>query len=159
MKALVLIGLIICFLETPVVFAEQTTVPSPTTIVKKPDWFKQPPANLPHNITTATRNNKQIILYFYQDSCPFCAKLLKHDFGNPDIANKTRQYFEVIPINMKGTKPVTDISGTVLNEADFAAEKDVLATPVLLFLDEAGTEVLRVNGYYPSPYTQVPKLM
>lgn len=118
---------------------------------KKPDWFQQSPANLVQDIATATRNSKRVVLYFYQESCPYCAKLLKHNFGNAEIAAKTRQHFEVIPINLWGSNTVTDNEGNTLSEAAFAAGQDVQATPTLLFLDEGGAEVLRVNGYYPPP--------
>jgi thioredoxin-related protein len=114
----------------------------------KPDWFKESFLDLRDDVKEATAANKRVILYFYQDGCPYCAKLLKEDFGNPKIVDKTRQHFDVIALNMWGDREVTDMSGKATTEKAFAAELQVQYTPTLLFLNEDGTVVLRVNGYY-----------
>lgn len=114
----------------------------------KPGWFKESFLDIREDIEEATAAGKRLLLYFYQDGCPYCAKLLNDNFGNRVITEKTRSGFDVIAINMWGDREVTDLSGGATTEKAFAAALRVQYTPTLLFLDEQGKVVLRINGYF-----------
>ncbi len=116
--------------------------------VDKPAWFKLSLMELPHDIDEAKKAGKRLILYFYQDGCPYCEKLLKDNFGRQDIADKARQHFDLIAINMWGDKEVIDLQGNNTIEKDLAFDMKVMYTPTMLFLDENGKTALRINGYY-----------
>jgi len=45
-----------------------------------------------------------VLLSFYQDGCPYCAKLLNDNFGDRALADKTRRGFDVIAINLWGDR-------------------------------------------------------
>ena len=62
---------------------------------EKPDWFKVSFLDLNEDIDEAAVNNKRLMLYFYQDGCPYCKKLLEDNFGQRKIAEKTQKYFDV----------------------------------------------------------------
>ncbi|MDH5181895.1 MAG: thioredoxin fold domain-containing protein [Gammaproteobacteria bacterium] len=113
-----------------------------------PAWFKQSFLDISEDIEEANRRNRRLLLYFYQDGCPYCAKLLQDNFGQRRIADKTQSYFDVIAINMWGDREVTWIDGDVSTEKVTAARLRVMFTPTLLFLDENGNVALRINGYY-----------
>lgn len=115
---------------------------------EKPDWFKNSFLDIREDIGEAKQADKRVMLYFYQDGCPYCAKLLRDNFGQRDIADKTHNNFDVIAINMWGDREVTDLKGNLLTEKRFASNLKVMFTPTLLFLDEQGGVVLRINGYY-----------
>jgi len=115
---------------------------------EKPSWFKESFLDLREDVEEATANKKRVLLYFYQDGCPYCAKLLQDNLGQKKIADKTRNNFDVIALNMWGDKEVTDLSGNVTTEKKFAENLKVMYTPTLLFLNEKGQLALRVNGYY-----------
>jgi len=115
---------------------------------EQPEWFKLSFLDLREDVREAADAGKRVILYFYQDGCPYCAKLLQDNFGQRDIAEKTQKHFDVIAINMWGDREVTDLQGNQVPEKRFAADLKVMFTPTLLFLDERGEVVLRVNGYY-----------
>lgn len=120
---------------------------------EKPSWFKESFLDLREDITEASESNKRVILYFYQDGCPYCAKLLQDNLGQKKLANKTQKYFDVIAINMWGDKEVTDLSGQITTEKKFTEQMKVMYTPTLVFLNEKGNVALRVNGYYaPNKY-------
>ena len=89
-----------------------------------------------------------MVPYFYQDGCPYCAKLLNDNVGNRKTADKTQWSFDVIAINMWGDREVIDLSGETTTEKAFAAALRVQYTPVLLFLKEQGRMVNRINGYF-----------
>ncbi|HEC29350.1 MAG TPA: redoxin domain-containing protein [Gammaproteobacteria bacterium] len=122
----------------------------------KPDWFKLSLMELQDDVTEAAKEGKRVILFFYQDGCPYCAKLLKDNFTDKNIVRKIRKNFDVIAINMWGDKEITDLQGRETIEKDFAEQMKVMYTPTLLFLDEKGKVALRINGYYyPEKFSSV----
>jgi thioredoxin-related protein len=114
----------------------------------KPAWFKNSFLDLREDLREASDEGKRLILYFYQDGCPYCAKLLNENFSIKAIVDKTRQNFQLVAINMWGDREVTGLSGETTTEKAFAASMKVMYTPTMLFLDEQGRRVLRINGYY-----------
>ncbi|MBZ0072476.1 MAG: thioredoxin fold domain-containing protein [Gammaproteobacteria bacterium] len=116
---------------------------------EKPAWFKHSFLDIREDIAEATAAGKRVVLYFYQDGCPYCEKLLNTNFALHDVVEKTRTGFDVIAINMWGDREVTGLSGGMTTEKQFATDLRVMFTPTLLFLNESGAVVLRVNGYYP----------
>lgn len=115
---------------------------------EKPSWFKESFLDLSEDVAEATKNKKRVLIYFYQDGCPYCSKLLQDNLGQKKLADKTRKNFDVIALNMWGDREVTDINGVTLTEKKFAEKLKVMYTPTLLFLTEQGKVALRVNGYY-----------
>ncbi len=115
---------------------------------EQPVWFKQSFLDLREDVAEAHADGKRLMLYFYQDGCPYCQKLLETNFALRDITDKTRATLDVVSINMWGDREVTDLQGKVRTEKQFAQEWKVMFTPTLLFLNEQGELILRVNGYY-----------
>lgn len=115
---------------------------------EQPAWFKNSFLDLREDVAEAAKHGKRVLLYFYQDGCPYCKKLLQDNFGQRPIADKTRQFFDVIAINMWGDREVADLAGAAMTEKDFARQMKVMFTPTLIALDEKGGQALRINGYY-----------
>lgn len=116
---------------------------------EKPAWFKASFLDLGEDIAEATDAGKRVVLYFYQDGCPYCTLLLRENFGDQQLAAYTRKHFDVIAINMWGDRDVTDLAGNTQTEKAFAAALKVQYTPTLIFLTEQGRVALRINGYFP----------
>ncbi|MES9847597.1 MAG: thioredoxin family protein, partial [Candidatus Thiodiazotropha sp.] len=114
----------------------------------KPAWFKNSFLDLQEDLQEATEEDKRVILYFHQDGCPYCAKLLNENFSIKAIVDKTQEAFQLVAINIWGDREVTGLSGEATTEKAFAASMKVMYTPTMLFLDEQGRRVLRINGYY-----------
>lgn len=115
----------------------------------QPEWFKQSFLDLREDVAEATAGDRRVILYFYQDGCPYCARLLQVNLADQEIADLTRRHFDVIAINLWGDREVVGLSGEAITEKQLGTEFKVQFTPSLLFLDEAGKVVLRINGYFP----------
>lgn len=113
-----------------------------------PAWFKVSFLDLFEDIEDAASNNKRLLVYYYQDGCPYCKKLLEENFSQREIAEKTQQYFDVVSINLWGDKEVT-VGDKEYTEKQFAEALKVQYTPTLLFFDENNKIVFRANGYYP----------
>jgi thioredoxin-related protein len=117
--------------------------------VEKPEWFATSFLDIREDVNEAANGGKRVILYFYQDGCPYCKKLLDTNFALRQTENKTRRHYEVIAINMWGDREVTGFDGEMTTEKEFAKSLRVMFTPTLLFLNEQGKVTLRLNGYYP----------
>jgi len=114
-----------------------------------PAWFKESFLDIRDDVKEAAKSGRRLMLYFHQDGCPYCAKLLRENFGDKAIAEKTRRHFDVIAINLWGDREVTDLAGKATTEKEFAKSLRVQFTPTLLMLDEKGGTALRLNGYVP----------
>lgn len=114
-----------------------------------PAWFKESFLDLREDIAEAGKAGRRLMLYFHQDGCPYCTRLLTENFGQKRIADKTRRHFDVLAINIWGDREVTDTAGRTLTEKAFAKSLGVQFTPTLLLLDEQGAVALRLNGYQP----------
>ena len=128
--------------------AASAQVASPYAI-EHPPWFAHSFLDLREDIADATRDGKRLLLYFGQDGCPYCARLMQTNFTQRPIVDKARQHFVVIAINIWGDREVTWVDGTRLGEKAFARQLGIQFTPTLVFFDEKGNIALRLNGYYP----------
>ncbi len=115
--------------------------------VEQPAWFKNSFLDLDEDIEEAREASKRLMVFFYQDGCPYCKKLLQDNFGQRDIAEKTRKNFDVVSLNIWGDREMT-FSGVTSTEKEFAAALKVMYTPTLIFFNEEGKVILRANGYY-----------
>ncbi|WP_462331075.1 thioredoxin family protein [Thiohalocapsa halophila] len=115
----------------------------------KPDWFKNSFLDIREDVSDAAEAGKRVMLYFYQDGCPYCEKLLRENFADQEISQTARDGFDVIAINIWGDREVTDTAGAATTEKQFAAALGVQYTPTILLLDEDANAVLRIDGYYP----------
>lgn len=125
----------------------------PTTrSLKNPPWFKQSFLNLQDDLAEAKQAGKiGVIVYFGQNNCAYCDKLLKHNFGRDDIADYTQKYFDVVHLDIWGKIEVTTAKGQKLSERAFADKEKVNFTPTLLFYNLDGEKIFKLRGYYP-PY-------
>ena len=113
-----------------------------------PAWFKVSFLDLFEDIEDAADNDKRLLIYYYQDGCPYCKKLLEENFSQRHISDKTKKYFDVVSINLWGDKEVT-VGEKVYTEKEFAEALKVQYTPTLLFFNENNKIAFRANGYYP----------
>lgn len=144
--------LMLFFMLPPAVNAADETELSPGLVnpgyEQKPAWFKVSFLDIYEDIAEAAAKDKRVMLYFYQDGCPYCKKLLEDNFGQRDIADKTRKYFEVVAINIWGNNEVI-VGDDEFTEAEFAAALKVQYTPTLIFFNKDNKAIYRANGYYP----------
>jgi thioredoxin-related protein len=112
-----------------------------------PPWFKQSFLDVKEDLADARKAGRGLMLYFYQDGCPYCARFLRETLARRDIADKTRRYFDVVAIDLRGDREVTDAAGKAMPEKNFAASMGVKYTPVFMMFDETGQVVLRLTGF------------
>lgn len=114
-----------------------------------PSWFKESFLTFEDDIQEATDAGKRVLIYVHQSGCPYCSALITQNFSQRDIEKRVRENYDVIMINMWGDAEIKTQSGESFTEKTFAKAIGVQYTPTLIFLDEAGDVLLRLNGYVP----------
>ena len=114
-----------------------------------PGWFSESLLDLRDDVAEAREKGKRVMLYFGQDGCPYCKRLMEVNFRQASIAAKAQRDLVALALNIWGDREVTWTDGTLTTEKRLAAQLKVQFTPTLVFLDERGGIALRVNGYYP----------
>ena len=116
-------------------------------ITEYPDWFKESFLDISEDISEAKDNGKRVAIFFHQDGCPYCNALVERNLAQKAVADKVKKNFDIIGLNMWGDRIVTYINGKQYTEKDLALALKVQFTPTMLFYDEKGKIVLRLNGY------------
>ncbi len=132
-------------------FAVQATEIDPAPLAEpivEPAWFKLSLLDLNGDLEDARSSGKHgLILYFGQKRCPYCKRFLEDNFSNKDIREFTRKHFDVISINVRGQRMLTDTQDKTMTERKFAVMLKANLTPTVMFLDLSGKPVLRLTGY------------
>jgi thioredoxin-related protein len=114
-----------------------------------PPWFTDTFLDFREDIRGAARDGRRLMVYFGQDGCPYCKELMVTNFSQRGIVAKTRRHFVAIALNLWGDRETTWLDGRTRSEKALARFLDVQFTPTLLFFDERGGVVARLNGYHP----------
>lgn len=130
------------------VFSDETL----SSEIVLPSWFKLSFLDLQDDLDEAvTEKKKGIIIYFGRKDCPYCKALLENNWTLKHIVHYTNKNFDVIAINTKGTRNVTDIDGFVYDEKNYSLKMKTNFTPSLLFINGEGKIVFKLSGYH-NPY-------
>ena len=121
----------------------------PVPAQEAPEWFVETFLDVREDAAEAARDGRRLMLYFMQDGCPYCRRLVTVNWREPQIVEKTRRHFVPVAINIWGDREVTLADGRRLPEKRFAAALKVQFTPTLLFFDEHGAVAYRIEGYLP----------
>ena len=112
-----------------------------------PDWFKLSLLDLSDDLRDLKASNKKyLILFMSQQGCGFCRLHLKNNWGDPQLLAYTQKYFEVVALDVRGSRQLTDFYGKTLTEREYAHEHGLEFTPTLVFVDVDGHEVFRLPG-------------
>ncbi len=114
-----------------------------------PDWFKESFLEFSDDVAEAAEEGKRLLLIFQQDGCPYCNLLVERNLSQKNILELVQEKFDVISINIWGDREVVTVGGQAYTEKEFSEALKVQFTPTLLFFNEKGKAVLKLNGYLP----------
>jgi thioredoxin-related protein len=120
---------------------------APAQPVEVPNWFAESFLEFPQDVREAAREGKRLMLYFWQDGCPYCQRMAQTTLADRAVAERTRRHFVAVALNLFGAREVEWIDGRRLSEKALAQALKIQATPTVLFLDEKGAVALRLVGY------------
>jgi thioredoxin-related protein len=120
------------------------------------DWFLDSFLELTDDLKSTAAAGKELAVIWEQAGCPYCRDTHLVNFAQKSIETYIRAHFEVIELNLHGSRAVTDFDGERLGERQLASKYGVRGTPTIQFfpdLDDLGQktprarEVNRIQGY------------
>jgi thioredoxin-related protein len=126
-------------------------------------WFLESFLELADDLATAAKNNKRLAIMWELRGCPYCKETHLVNFAKPEIANYIKARFEILQLNILGSREVTDFDGEKLTEKKFAQKYGVRGVPVFQFFPDSAAglaakpprerEAARGQGYIePQPF-------
>lgn len=103
--------------------------------------------DIPAEVAAAADQGKNLVVMFGQNGCPYCEKMHKRVFPHPQVADQYGAHFVLFEINIKGDLEVTAPDGVATTEKQYASEMRARATPLFVYYDKDGQDVLRLTGY------------
>lgn len=129
--------------------------------IYKQDWFLESLLELEDDLKSATAGKKRLAVLFELRGCPYCKDMHFVNFAQPDIEKYVREHFDILQLNIIGSREVTDFDGEKISEKNFASKYGVRYTPTFLFFPENADglrekkpmqrEVARWQGYVKPP--------
>ena len=120
-------------------------------------WFLQSFLDLREDLESAAANGKRLVIMWELRGCPYCRETHLVNFADAGIANYIRDNFEVLQLNLIGSRKVTDFDRQELSEKDLAQKYGIRFTPTFQFFppsssgieakDSMAREVARAPGY------------
>jgi thioredoxin-related protein len=112
-----------------------------------PAWFKDSFLDISEDVEEAKDSDKHLILYMHLTGCPYCFKMVEEGFKNSANTQIIKDNFDVVAINIKGSKEVSLNEDLTMTEAEVRDHFKVNFTPTIVFLDQSNKLVYKVNGY------------
>ena len=123
----------------------------------KEPWFLESFLELADDLDGAQKDGKRFVIMWELRGCPYCKETHFVNFARPDIADYIKANFDVLQLNIIGSRKVTDFDGAELSEKALAAKYNVRFTPTFQFFPERAAplkalapqkrEVARLPGY------------
>lgn len=99
----------------------------------------------------AAVEGKTLMLLFEQEGCSYCIALRRVNFAEPETADLLRRRFDIVALDIWGSREVVDFAGATMTEKQYAQTFKVHFTPMAVFLAPDGKELFRMTGYYRPP--------
>lgn len=125
-------------------------------------WFLQSFLDLAEDLEEAAGRGKRFAIMWEQKGCPYCQETHLVNFAQPEIQEFVSGNFDILQLNLFGSREVTDFDGEQLEERALARKYGVRFTPTVQFFPTdvsqvAGksgkqAEVARMPGYLRPPH-------
>ena len=123
----------------------------------KEPWFLESFLDLADDLEGARKEGKRFVVMWELKGCPYCKETHFVNFAQPRIADYVKTNFELLQLNIIGSRRVTDFDGAEQSEKELAEKYGVRFTPTFQFFGEGATplaslppakrEVARAPGY------------
>lgn len=153
------VSLFICTLLLSVIAAHELSAANNDGVVVgddglyKQEWFIDSFLDLKEDHAEAAADGKGLIILFEQRGCPYCKELHKVNFAKNEIKEYINKNFNVLQLDMWGSRSVTDFDGKEYEERDLAKTWRVTFTPTVVFYSKDKSpikdgESARLPGYF-----------
>jgi thioredoxin-related protein len=99
-------------------------------------------------LQTARKDGKSALLIMFDNAdCPWCHKMKISILNQVSVQDYYRKHFQIIRVDTEGSNPLIDFSGKEMLEKDYTLKVNrVRATPVFIFFDLKGEQIVRYTG-------------
>ena len=106
------------------------------------DFFTPPPHNLDRSGKTAA---KPLVVFFERGNCHACDLLHTGPFNDERIIRELQQ-MQAVQLNITADANITTPAGEKTTARKWAEKLGIFHTPTLIFFDEAGREIIRIDS-------------
>ena len=106
------------------------------------DFFESPPYFLDRSRIPAAQ---PLVVFFEQADCHACDVLHSEPLSDPGVRGAL-SFLQVVQLDMWSATPVLTPEGLRLTARQWAEEMDIHYAPTLVFFDEHGKEIVRVDS-------------
>lgn len=120
-------------------------------------WFLQSLLELGDDLSGAAEKRKRFAIVWELKGCPYCKDIHLINFAKPEIENYIKERFDILQLNIIGSREVVDFDGEKLSEKRLAEKYGVRFTPTFQFFPEVAggldkkkprdREIVRSQGY------------
>lgn len=121
-------------------------------------WFLNSFLELADDLAEAASGGKRLALMWEQEGCPYCRETHLVNLTIPEVRDYVRDNFEIVQLDIRGSREVVDFDGTPMPEGQLARINGVRFTPTIQFFPETieefegrpgkAAEVARMPGYF-----------
>lgn len=97
-------------------------------------FFLQSFLDLSEDIADAQAEGKGLLIIVEQQGCPYCRELHQVNFRIPKIVDAMTQSFNVLQLDLRGARELTDANGDIGPERDLIKRWGVVYTPTLIYI-------------------------
>lgn len=125
-------------------------------------WFVQSFLDLSEDLELAHEGGRRFAVMWELKGCPYCRETHLVNFADPEIRGFVKDNFDILQLNLVGSREVTDFDGEQLEERELARKWRIRFTPTTCFFPEtlgevagrsgAEVEVARMPGYFKPPH-------
>lgn len=126
-------------------------------------WFLQNSfLELSDDTDTAGASNKHLAIMWELKGCPYCTETHKVNLQIPEIKEYLSANFDILQLNVIGSKITTDFDGEELSEKALGAKYGIKFTPTFTFYPKSSEglaqaepmkrEIARLPGYIKPPH-------
>ena len=125
-------------------------------------FFVQSFLDLAEDLELAADSGKRFAVMWELRGCPYCKETHLVNFADPEIRGFVSGNFDILQLNLVGSREVVDFDGEAMEERALARKWGVRFTPTTQFFPEsldqvAGrkgneAEVARMPGYFRPPH-------
>ncbi len=120
-------------------------------------WFLESFLELADDFSETQKAKKRFAILWEQEGCPYCREMHMVNFAIPEIHDYVKQNFQIIQMDIWGSREVMDFAGNKKTERELAKDWKVRFTPTIQFITDDGAaiagnvpkafEVARMPGY------------
>ncbi len=125
-------------------------------------FFVQSFLDLAEDLELAADSGKRFAVMWELRGCPYCKETHLVNFADPEIRDFVSGNFDILQLNLIGSREVVDFDGEAMEERALARKWGVRFTPTTQFFPEtldqvasrkgSEAEVARMPGYFRPPH-------